>query len=92
MIDPEKLRVPLFDAPSKAQEASRRKQAISAYPIRRDLTGVGMKTRNVRVMIVYPRGRDPYFVYQTAHGLKIPFSVARPSSREVDLMPRWKAN
>lgn len=90
--DPETLRIPLFDAPDKAQEASQKKQAISVSPIRKELNGLGMKTKVVKVLIVYPRGRDPYFVYSSAHGLMIPFSVARPSSGEVDRTSRWKSN
>ena len=92
MIDGEKLRVPVYDAPDKAQEASRRKQAISVFPVKRELIGVGMKTKVVRLLIVYPRGRDPHFVYYSAHGLSIPFSVARPASRDVDQTRHWKAN
>ena len=92
VTNPEELRVPVFDAPGKAQDASQSKQAISMVPIRKELTGVGMKTKVVRTLVVYPRGRDPYFVYATAHGIKIPFSAARPTSREVDGVRWWKAN
>ena len=92
MTDPSTLRIPLFDAPDGAQEASRKKQAISVNSIRKEILGVGMKTKVVKLLIVYPRGGDPYFVYSSAHGIRLPFSVARPSSREVDAMYWWKAN
>ena len=92
VTDPEKLRIPLFDAPDKAQEASRRKQAISVFPTIKEINGVGMRTKVVKLLIVYPRGKDPYFVYSSAHGLRLPFSVARPSAPEIDRMSRWKAN
>ncbi len=84
-------RIPEFRDWETAAKRSRERKAISSRPVRAILTGAGLITPVVNVHIVKEPGKDPYAVYAYAVGVKIPFTIYRPTSREVDSIPWWKA-
>lgn len=81
-------RIPEYSDWETAARKSRSRKAISSRPLRVTLTALKYQ---VNVMIVKPIGGDPYGVYASAVGIKIPFPNYRPTSREVDSIRWWKA-
>ncbi len=81
-------RVPEFPDWEMAARRSRWKKAISSKPFRVTLTGLKYQ---VNVLIVKELGKDPYAVYATTVGIRIPFANYRPTNREVDSIRWWKA-
>lgn len=80
--------IPLFDSWEDAARASRQNRAISAVPIEIRLPQFGYP---LRLDLVVAPGKDPYAVYHTAPGVKLPFTTFRPTNREIDSVKRWKA-
>lgn len=85
-------RIPEWPDWEAAQRASPTDKAISARPIRIALVGAGLeKNPTILIDLVMQRGKDPYAVYHSACGIRIPYLHYRPSVKEIDAVRSWKA-
>jgi len=87
-VKPGEKRIREYDSWEAAARASRQNRAISGRPITVRLPQFDYP---LRLDLVVAPGKDPYAVYHTAPGVKLPFTTFRPNTRDIDAVRIWKA-
>ena len=76
-----------YESWESAIRESNHGKAISGQPIRRKIRGVAYP---VDLLIIMEFSKDPYCVYKSAVGIRVPFPDYRPTTQDVDSVRTWK--